>query len=227
MKNIPFSLLCCLCCLFGCEKEDNCEDEVQLGNFTLSAEAKAFNPFKATQKKVIFKDDMGNEHPFELSGTELVTGVELSIDGPCPQDSSKTAVYFSTLELYQIAFIGTTLPDLDFLVRLNDVPEPNNFGVSGEELIILAVSSDLPDGEETCLYHRINQSDANGKPLPHTDNTFLFDHLTLLGKPFSQVLSNTQNEYLPRFDVKYNSEFGIVGFTDTQKGIEYVFDRVE
>ena len=223
MKNInKLIVLAILITLCRCAKE-TCSNDVDYGIFELSNAAKEFNPYLSQNRTIIFKDSLSNEYRFIIQDNELRTSNSNSVPGPCPEDSTKTVNFKSKSSYFRIKLTGIEI-NTEFQIWLNPVPQPNQNGVSGEELIVQN-ESDIYD----CLYHRINQRDRNGDLISHEDNSFVLDSLTILNKTFYQVIVNNPAGFNknPKYRVGYNKEYGLVWLENTSQSKIYVFDRIE
>ena len=221
MKN-TLLFLAILITLSRCSKE-TCSNDVDYGSFELSNAAKEFNPYLSQNRTIIFKDSLLNEYRFIILDNELRTSNSNSVPGPCSEDSSKTVHYKSKSNYFRIKLIGVEI-NTEFQIWLNPIPQPNQNGESGEELIVQN-GSDIYN----CLYHRINQKDRNGNFISHEDNSFVLDSLTVLNKTFFQVIVNNPAglNKKPKYRVGYNKNYGLVWLEDTSLPKTYVYDRIE
>jgi len=220
-KHILF-IVASLYILQGCNME-KCNDDIDYGTYELSDAALEFNPYSDQYKTVVFIDSLSNEYRFIIQDNVLHSSSNNSVPGPCPEDSTRIVNYKSKSNYYRVKLTGIEI-STEFQIWLNPVPQPNQNGESGDELIILN-----PGDTYNCLYHRINQKDNNGNPISHEDNSFVLDSLKVFDKTFYQVVINNPEGFNknPRYRVGYNRAFGLVWLEDTQLSKRYAFERID
>lgn len=214
-KTLIYALI--IISIFACKQDDECPNGTLLEKDILSQEALHFNPYSTTNKKAIFKDQMGIEYDFGIERNEVSTTLN-QISSFC----------------YEGEFLKLYLRGLDlgvhFHIWINDVLKPNPENASGEEFYIGYGETEDTDAtisiDEFCLVHSINIKDASGMDL-YTNRTVTTDSMIINGTTFYDVIQNNDSAINSLYEVFYNLEMGLVGFKDIVNNRMYHLDRIE
>jgi hypothetical protein len=217
MKNkIMVGILLIL--FYGCEKEKNpCEIVKEGDNYMLSDSAKNFVSNYINADRIIFKTMAGEEVSFNVIKKDTVGSYQVGF--PCEEDTSRNQTTTGTSQILTYSLINNVVISEPIVVSLFEFPEiptrqsQESLGVSLGNYF----SNSFDEGDEL-FYYNLNSNNSHLNYL---------DSLIIGGKTFYSVYEMSNLTTIPKLEVKYTINEGVVYMKDLQNLIEYIYERKE
>jgi len=203
---------------YGCEKENNpCEIAKEGENYVLSDSAKTFVSNYIDADRIIFTTLGGDELPFDLIEKDTISSYQVGI--PCEIDTLQGQVIQGTSQTLSYSMINNTVISEPLFISVLEFPKiPTR---QAQESLVVSLgeylSSSFGNGDLLFEYNiNINNPQLN-----------YLDSFLIAGKTFYSVYETNYSAYVPKLEVKYSIDKGIIYIKDPQSSIEYVYDRKE
>ena len=201
--------------LLGCNS-DNCDQLVQGETLEISDSTKMFVNNYINAEAIFFENHQSEEVRFVVSEMNE-TFSSFRFDRECDEDSEKTQTVQTSFEVVEFILINQDNALFDSIyISLSQFP--NSMGNLEESLIVTCgnlVANDLNQSDVLLSYDRFET------------NVNFIDSLNINGTTFFSVYEHDNVDWIPKYDIKYSLNQGIVYLKDNETNLELTYLRVE
>ena len=199
----------------ACNKNTNpCEIAKDGENYVLSDSAKTYINHYSGASRIVFKTALGAEIAFEVAMREEVVTYEVPF--PCEVDTFQNQTVKGTSQIMYATLSNSAVLDAPIFINLVEYPIIQNR--DAYETLVVSLGKLFTNGSEDEFHYYI----SGNNPQVH-----FLDSLQVGGKTFYSVYEMKNGGTVPRFEMKYTRNQGIIYIKDTQNSAEYVYDRKE
>jgi hypothetical protein len=172
-------------------------------------------------ERIIFKTEMGDEVSFDISELQDSDN-EYYVGGICETDATQSQTVKGTSQALQLSLTNLGEIAEPLFILLSEIPLPPN-DIDVKESIAVTYGEWLSDN-----YSFENGDGLFGITLNDTNEDVIFhDSLEILGRKFYSVFESQIISPIPKLEIKYTVNEGVVFIGDTSNGKEYVYERKE
>jgi len=201
--------------LAACNPDDPCNTPRDGTNYTLSDTARSYANGYVGADKIIFKNTLGEEIAFVVTGMDNVATYQVSL--PCDEDPSQTQTVNGTTQVLSYALSNPAVLAQPIIINLVEYPILEDR--DAYESLVVTYGALFTNGGGNELFYTYLTGD-------NPQLTFS-DSLVLSGKTFYDVYALTPGGTAPVLDIKYTMNEGVVYIRDTMGGEVWVYERRE
>ena len=224
-----FVMLFCL----SCEEDDililedeNCESEIELGEFPLLEESKSFIPYNEDITNIIFSDSLGKEYIGEVKNYNTgFTQAFRTENIVCNNDSSYSVRYLWSPEQKSIRVYFQEL-DIRISLTVRTILYQENYSnIQVADILNFVLFTPQDSGKPNSqMLIGVNE---RSHPMLYEDYSDFKQEFMIHGKLYNDVYIHPNNLNEP-FDLYYSDLEGIIGFrSQNDSKIDLKFVRVE
>jgi hypothetical protein len=229
--KIKISIISLLIVILSCSKDKNCQSLEDFGEFNLLPSSVELFQTLQNSKTAVFKDTLGNEFKLNISRHEdyYVWDQQCDIDDNQILDNKDPIVFQASLQKITIRYILDTTFSIDIKLY---VWMPINYHTNSKEELITTFADALVihTRDPTLSISLIGFVNLRSTTYAmSSDLVRQFDNLIIGNRQFQDVYWDDQSKIngINNNITYFNKEFGLVGITNTAKGIYWYLDRIE
>jgi len=201
----------------ACKKDMNpCEIPRQGETYLLSDSAKNYINHYSDANRIIFKNMLGADVAFEVATKDTIASYQVPL--PCEVDTFQNQTVIGTSQFLWVSLSNSAVLAAPIFINLVEYPILQNRDAYETLVVSLGelFSNSFGSGDELFYYISGNNPQVN-----------YLDSLTVGGKTFYAVYEMDNSGIVPKLEIKYTVNQGIIYIKDTQNSVEYVYDRKE
>jgi len=202
--------------IVGCSSNDECDESIEGGNLTLSDSLQNQISNYLNGDKIVFLNQIGSEVKYSIERRESsISNFSLSVT--CEVDDSRFQTVIGTSESIELVLVNDSqIGDSIFITLFADQnPDDEKF----IESLIVSCGKLFSDSFE--------QSDVLYTNTEDLSNLVFHDSLQIRNKTFYSVYESSFTNWVPKLNIKYTFNEGIVYIEDSQNSIELLYERKE
>lgn len=229
--KIKISIILLIIIILSCSKDKNCRSLEDFGEFNLLPSSAELIQKLQNSKAAVFKDSLGNEFKLNITRHEdyYIWDQQCDIDENLILDNQDPIVFQASLQKITIQYILDTTFSID--IKLYVWMPVNYLTNSKEELINTFADALIIYARDPTLSISLNGF-INIRSTTYAMSSDLvrkYDNLIIGNRQFHDVYWDDPNQIMgiSSYITYFNKEFGLVGITNSAKGIYWYLDRIE
>jgi len=195
---------------------DNCDQLLQGETLEISDPTKMFVKNYLNSENIVFENQQNEEVKFKVSElSESFSNFRFTIQ--CEEDLDKFQTIQTTSEFIELNLVNQANISSDS-IYISLIQIPNEADNSEEEVIVTSGKLNSNNSNQASVLLSYNNSE--------THVNFL-DSLNINGKTFYSVYEPDNIDWVPKYDVKYTLNEGIVFLKDNSTNLELTYLRAE
>ena len=213
--KILFFLLTIL--IISCEDDNFCEMPLEGESYLLSDSAKSYISNYSDTERIIFETELGDEVSFMTSNLKD-TLISYQFGSNCEVDTTLSQTIKGTSQLVQIVLSNLIEISNPIYISLLEIPRPNDSDI--KESVVISLGDYFSISEQGNFLFEHNVNDTN-------QFTTFKDSLEISGKMFYSVFEASNLSPLPKLEIKFTKNEGVIFIKNIDNGKEYIYERKE